>query len=67
MIGGRIATGDESDDVRFFAPGQLPEHLSPRKRALIQLARENPPEIVFRHVDLPKAKEYKAVYGDGHA
>jgi len=63
-IGGAMTTGEESDDVRFFSLDKLPENLSPRKRALIQLVKEHPREVIFRHIDLPKAQEYIAVYGD---
>jgi len=54
MIGGSITAGDESDDVRFFDTNGLPDKLSPRKRAVIQLALEHPPEIVFLHVNFPR-------------
>lgn len=64
VIGGAMTTGEESDDVRFFSLDKLPENLSPRKRALIQLVKEHPREVIFRHIDLPKAREYIAVYGD---
>jgi ADP-ribose pyrophosphatase YjhB (NUDIX family) len=61
-VGGEIATGAESDDVRFFALSALPENLSPRKRAMIQLAATNPEKVVFSKITLPKAKQYLDVY-----
>ena len=66
VVGGAMATGEESDDVRYFSLDQLPENLGPRKRALIQLVKEHPRGVMFRRVDLPKASQYVAVYGDDH-
>lgn len=54
VVGGTIATSDESDDVRFFSINELPENLLPRKRAVIQLALKYPQEIAFVRVDIPR-------------
>ena len=63
IISGGITLGDESDDVRFFAVAALPENLSPRKRAMVQLAIQNPESVIFSHINLPRAKQYREVYG----
>lgn len=62
-VGGLISTGEESDDVRFFPVDELPEQLSPRKRAMIMQALQNSQEIIFARINLPKAKQYLDVYG----
>jgi 8-oxo-dGTP diphosphatase len=64
LVGGEISTGAESDDVRYFAVDKLPENLSLRKRAMIELAAQNPERIVFNRITLPKAKQYLQVYGN---
>ena len=60
VIGGETTPTDESDQVRFFRLDELPENLSPRKRGMIQLSMENPPDITYRHVDLPSGREWLA-------
>ena len=54
VVGGTLATSDESDDVRFFPIDELPENLLPRKRVIIQLALKYPQEIAFVRVDIPR-------------
>ena len=60
VIGGKPTINNETDDVRFFAVDELPENISPRKQALIQMALNHPYEPVFRHTDLPHAKDWLA-------
>ncbi len=59
-IGGEAATSDESDDVRFFGQDELPENISPRKRAVIDAALQNSSETAFTRINLPHAKEWLA-------
>lgn len=64
LSGGQITTGVESDQVCYFAVGQLPENLGPRKRAMIELAAQNTGKVVFNRITLPKAQQYLQVYGN---
>jgi 8-oxo-dGTP diphosphatase len=57
IVGGEITTTDESDDVRFFGQNELPEHMSPRKRAMIEYSAQNPKEVVYRFVNLPTRRQ----------
>lgn len=63
VIGGKMETGSESDDVCYFPVDELPENLSPRKRAMIALAAQNPEKVIFDRITLPKAQQYIQVYG----
>ena len=63
-IGGKPTPNDEADDVRFFAIDELPKNISPRKRALINLALNPPDEVVFLRTDLPHVKDWLAQQKD---
>jgi ADP-ribose pyrophosphatase YjhB (NUDIX family) len=64
VSGGQITIGVEADQVCYFAVNQLPENLGPRKRAMIELAAQNPEKVVFNRITLPKAQQYLQVYGN---
>ncbi|HTX91438.1 MAG TPA: NUDIX domain-containing protein [Anaerolineales bacterium] len=56
--GGKMTTTDESDDVHFFAPNDLPAMLPPRKRAIIETVYQTPPGILYRHVTQPQGRQW---------
>jgi 8-oxo-dGTP diphosphatase len=58
VIGGEVTTTDESDDVRYFSLGGLPENIPPRKREMIQFSAEKHPGITYRHVNLPSGRQW---------
>ncbi len=58
VIGGEATISDESDDVRFFAMNDLPENISPRKKYVINIAKQNLPNTAFVRVDLPQDREW---------
>ena len=60
IIGGEMTTTDESDVVSFFALSELPAMIPPRKRAIIETAYQNPPEILYRHVTQPPGRQWYA-------
>jgi 8-oxo-dGTP diphosphatase len=60
VIGGKAMPTDESDEVRYFCPDELPENLPPRKREMIRFAAEKPEGITYRHINLPSGRQWLA-------
>ncbi len=57
-VGGELTSTDETDAVAFFARSDLPEMITPRKRAIIGGAYQPPTEVVFGHITQPPGRQW---------
>ncbi len=56
--GGELTSTDETDVVAFFARSELPEMITPRKRAILEGAYRPPTEVMFGHITQPQGRQW---------
>lgn len=57
-VGGKTRINDEADDVSFFSLSELPDNISPVKRRVIEIAKQNPKQTLFELIDVPHPKNW---------
>jgi 8-oxo-dGTP diphosphatase len=57
LVGGELATSDESDDVRFFSPGDLPANTFPEHVHRIQDALRGEPRTLLTRARGPSSRD----------
>ncbi len=60
VIDGELAPTSETDAVAFFAHPELPSMISPRTRAIIEMAYQHPTEIYYGKITQPGGRQWVA-------